>query len=272
MHGIDPNDVGMRNCPEMLDHVAARTHHSRRGAVKNAFTYGVDFVLTDLGSSWPGLISRNGFNLWSIRDRDHGGPRGHGRGAEWFREVLAGRGFSDDTAQLLLLTQPGCLWFRFNPVSFWIAMADGTPRAFVAEVNSTFGQRHCYFCAHDDFRPITRSDRIAAEKMMHVSPFQKIQGTYLFNFGITSEEINIRISYENGDQGVLATLSGKRQTASNWSLLRAALRRPLGAARVLVLIHWQAAILALKRAPFLRRQPVPERPISEGRGHRDPAG
>ncbi|MDU9005361.1 DUF1365 domain-containing protein [Sedimentitalea todarodis] len=256
----------------MLDHVVARTHHSRRGALKNAFTYGVDFVLTDLGPDWPGLISCNRFNLWSIHDRDFGGPRGQGRGVAWFREVLAERGFLDDSAQLLLLAQPACLWFQFNPVNFWIAMIDGTPRAFVAEVNSTFGQRHCYFCAHDDFRPITRSDQMAAEKMMHVSPFQKIQGTYLFNFGVTSDAINIRISYENGDQGVLATLSGKRQTASNWSLLRAALRRPLGAARVVALIHWQAGILTLKKAPFLRRQPAPELLISEGSRHRDPTG
>ncbi|MEO9781651.1 MAG: DUF1365 domain-containing protein [Sedimentitalea sp.] len=253
----------------MLEYVAARTHHSRRGALKNAFTYGVDFVLTDLQSDWPALISRNRFNLWSIRDRDYGGPRGEGRGVAWFRDVLAERGFFDDTAHLLLLTQPACLWFQFNPVSFWIAMVDGRPRAFVAEVNSTFGQRHCYFCAHDDFRPIERSDRMTAEKMMHVSPFQKVQGTYLFNFGITEDAVDIRISYENGDQGVLATLTGKRQTAGNGSLIRAALQRPLGAGRVVALIHWQALILFLKKAPFLRRQPAPDLLITEGNGHRD---
>ncbi|MEP3332773.1 DUF1365 domain-containing protein [Sedimentitalea sp.] len=253
----------------MLDYVAARTHHSRRGALKNAFTYGVDFVLTDLESGWPALISRNRFNLWSIRDRDYGGPRGEGGGVAWFRDILAERGFSDDTAQLLLLTQPACLWFQFNPVSFWIAMVDGRPRAFVAEVNSTFGQRHCYFCAHDDFRPIERSDRMTAEKMMHVSPFQTVQGTYLFNFGITEDAVDIRISYENGDQGVLATLTGKRQTAGNRSLMRAALRRPLGAGRVVALIHWQALILFLKKAPFLRRQPAPDLLITGGNGHRD---
>lgn len=261
----------MRRYPNMLDHIVARTHHRRRGALKNAFTYGVDLVLTDLEPGWPNLISHDGFNLWSIRDRDHGGARDHGRGVAWFREVLKAREFPDDTAQLLLLTQPACLWFQFNPVSFWIAMIDGTPRAFAAEVNSTFGQRHCYFCAHDDFRPIIQSDRMSAEKMMHVSPFQKVEGTYFFNFGITPAAINIRISYENGDEGVLATLSGKRQTASNGSLLRAAVRRPLGAARVLALIHWQALILACKKAPFLRQQNAPELLISDGRSQKDPA-
>ncbi|MEY8830086.1 DUF1365 domain-containing protein [Sedimentitalea sp. XS_ASV28] len=257
----------------MIEHIAARTHHSRKGALKNAFAYGVDYVLTDFDAGWPALISRNRFNLWSIRDRDHGGPRGDGRGAGWFRDVLSEHGFDNPDARLLLLTQPGYLWFRFNPVSFWIAMVDGMPRAFVAEVNSTFGQRHCYFCAHDDFRPIVASDRMIAEKRMHVSPFQQVQGRYLFNFGMTETAINIRISYENGDQGVLATLSGKRRPATNRALLGAALRRPMGAARVLALIHWQALILAFKRAPFLRRQPPPAALVSDGHHTQgDPAG
>ena len=76
--------------------------------------------------------------------------------------------------------------------------------------------------------------------------------------------MQIRIAYENGDQGVIATLAGKRRAASSASLLWAAVRRPLGAARVVALIHWQAAILWVKRAPFLKKQPAPETLLSEG--------
>lgn len=252
----------------MLQHIQAQTHHARRGALKNAFTYGVDYVLTDLGPVRPWLISRNRFNLWSLWDRRHGGPRGDGRGIQWFKEVLTQRGFSTEGAQLLLLTQPGFLWFHFNPVSFWIALVDGTPRAFVAEVNNTFGHRHCYFCAHEDFRPIRKEDALIAEKLMHVSPFQKVAGQYRFNFDMNETDIDIRIMFENGDQGVLATLSGRRRPATSLSLLRAAVRRPLGAARVVALIHWQAVVLYLKRAPFLKKQPAPELLISDSQTFR----
>ena len=247
----------------MLEHIQAQTHHARRGTLKNAFRYGVDYVLSDLGTMGPYLISHNRFNLWSIHDRRHGGPRDGGQGTKWFRDVLQERGFPLDGAQLLLLAQPSFLWFHFNPVSFWIALKDGKPHAFVAEVNSTFGQRHCYFCAHSDFRPIERTDRITAEKLMHVSPFQKIAGQYRFNFDFTEEKIDIRILFENDDQGVLATLSGRRRPATSRSLLWAALRRPFGSVRVLSLIHWQAVILSLKRAPFLRKQPAPAGLISD---------
>ena len=99
---------------------------------------------------------------------------------------------------------------------------------------------------------------------MHVSPFQKIAGHYEFNFGMTDDEIDIRISYKNGNQGVLATLSGERRPATSRSLAWAATRRPLGAARVLALIHLQAAILYLKRAPFLKKQRPPEHLVSDG--------
>lgn len=231
--------------------------------MKNAFGYGVDFVLADLPLKHsPRLLSANRFNLWHLDDRSHGGPRGQGRGVTWFSEVLAARGFDPRGSRLVLLTQPAFLWFDFNPVSFWIALRDGAPCAFVAEVNSTFGQRHCYFCAHPDFRPIRRTDRLTARKLMHVSPFQEVAGLYHFNFGLTGDAVDIRIAYENGPEGVIATLSGQRRPATSASLFGAALRRPLGAARVLGLIHWQALILWLKRAPFLNRQEPPDTLIS----------
>ncbi|MEQ9695892.1 DUF1365 domain-containing protein [Shimia sp. SDUM112013] len=248
----------------MIDHIQAKTSHARRGSVKNAFVYGVDFVLTDLNDDGPLVLSRNRFNLWSLRDRHHGGPREQGQGVAWFRAELEQRGFPVEQAQLFLLTQPSLLWFHFNPVSFWIAQINGQMCAFIAEVNSTFGQRHCYFCAHDDFRPIRQSDTLTAEKLMHVSPFQKIEGTYRFNFGLDESSIQIRIAYENGEEGVIATLYGPRRPATNRSLLWAAVRRPFGAARVLALIHWQAAILYVKRAPFLKKQPAPDLLISDG--------
>ena len=246
-----------------MQHIKAKTFHARRGGLKNAFTYGVDYVLVDPErAARPWLFSRNRFNLWSLWDRHHGGARGQGHGVAWFRDVLAERGFDLEGAELLLLTQPSFLGFHFNPVSFWIALRDGRPHAFVAEVNNTFGHRHCYFCAHPDFRAIEKSDVLTAEKLMHVSPFQQVAGQYSFNFGFTDADISIRISFENGEEGVLATLAGPRRPATSLSLIGAALRRPLGALRVVALIHWQALILYLKRAPFLKKPPPPDPLIS----------
>lgn len=244
----------------MIELVPAQTYHARRGSLKNTFRYGVDYVLTDTSSDAPPLLSRNGFNLFSVCDRNHGGRRGNGSGLAWFQKELLKREFPVDQAQLLLLTQPSFLWFQFNPVSFWIAVIDGTPRAFIAEVNNTFGHRHCYFCAHRDFRPIKWAHVMKAEKLMHVSPFQQVAGQYRFNFDMTDQAFNIRISYKNGEQGVLATLSGLRTPITTRALVKVAIRRPFGAVRVVALIYWQALKLWFKQAPFLRK-PKPPKPL-----------
>ena len=93
-------------------------------------------------------------------------------------------------------------------------------------------------------------------------PFRK-WWQYRFNFDISDTAISISINYENGEQGVLATLAGNRKPASNGSLLKAALIRPLGAIRVLALIHWQAIILYFKRAPFTKKPAPLEQLISD---------
>lgn len=248
----------------MIEHIKAKTLHARHGAIKNSFDYNLDYILTDFAAPFPLLLSHNRFSLWSLWDRNHGGERDHGRGLAWFKEQLSARNFPVERAKLMLLTQPSFLWFNFNPVSFWIALIDGQTCAFVAEVNSTFGQRHCYFCAHDDFHPIDRHDKFIAQKRMHVSPFQKVEGQYVFNFGFDQNKINIKIDYQNRDQGVLATISGRRKLASNRSLLWASIRKPFGPMRVVTLIHWQAIVLYFKRAPFLKRQPAPDSLTSDG--------
>ncbi|WP_166415782.1 DUF1365 domain-containing protein [Cochlodiniinecator piscidefendens] len=251
------------------EYIQALTTHARRGRLKNAFRYRVDYVLTPLPMQSPALLTQNRFNLWSLHDQNHGGERGNGQGENWFKEVLRHHGFPLDRAEILLLAQPKFLWFQFNPVSFWIALINGSPRAFVAEVNNTFGHRHCYFCAWDDFRPITYDMPMQAKKLMHVSPFQKVEGEYSFNFGLTDDAVNILISYRNGDEGVLATLAGKRQTATNGTLIQAAVARPMGGLRVLMLIYWQAFRLWRKKAPFLRKPPPPEDLISDGKKWRE---
>lgn len=131
----------------MLEQVRASTWHKRLGSVANAFRYRVDYVLTDAEAPGrlPLLFSHNRGNLMALHDRDHGGPRGNGRGAAWLREVLAAEGIEVPGMRILLLAQPRMLGTRFTPVSFWFVLnADGAPVVVVAEVNNTFGHRHSY--------------------------------------------------------------------------------------------------------------------------------
>ena len=240
-----------------VDHIAGETFHGRRGAVENTFRYSIDYVLLDPeASEGPGLFSRNRANLVSLQDSDHGGAPGQGRGVVWVREVLAAHGVAG-AERVLLLAQPRVLGHVFNPVSFWLCHdADGALCAVIAEVTNTFGDRHSYLCSKANGAPITREDTLAATKIMHVSPFQTVEGGYTFRFDIREDRVGVWIDYSNGADGVYATLTGARKPLTNAAILRACLRRPFGSRRVLALIHWQALKLAIKGARY-RPRPLP---------------
>ena len=241
-----------------VHHIAGETYHGRRGGVKNAFRYSIDYVMLDAEAAvdTPRLFSRNSGNLMSLQDADHGGAPKSGTGAAWVREVLEAHDI-DDTKRIDLLAQPRLLGHVFNPVSFWLCYDDADVlRTVIAEVTNTFGDRHSYLCRHDDGREITKEDTIAAQKLLHVSPFQPIEGGYTFRFDIQSDSIGIWIDYTRGNGGLIATLTGARRPITNASIVKAALRRPFGSRRVLALIHWQAIKLWWKGATF-RSQPKP---------------
>ncbi|MBT0958262.1 DUF1365 domain-containing protein [Alphaproteobacteria bacterium KMM 3653] len=239
-------------------HIAGVTTHTRRGDIRHRFSYGVDYVLIDAEGpvAAPRLFSRNRFNLASVHDVDHGGPMKAGRGASWARAVLAGHGLEPEGLRLQLLTQPRFLGYGFNPVSFWLVHRDDALIAVIAEVSTPFGDRHSYLCHQPDFAPITKETRISAPKSLHVSPFQEVKGRYEFRFDLSAERIDIRILFRNGEEGVVATLTGARAPMTNTSLLRGSLRRPLGALRTSILIYWQALRLKLKGARY-RNRPTP---------------
>ena len=241
-----------------VHHIAGQTYHGRRGATKNAFRYSIDYVLLDaeVEPDTPSLFARNAGNLMSLQDTDHGGTPKAGKGAAWVREVLTVYDIKD-AERIELLAQPRVLGHVFNPVSFWLCYdATDALTTVIAEVSNTFGDRHSYLCRHDDGHAITKDETLSAQKLMHVSPFQPIEGGYVFRFDIQPDNIGIWIDYSRGNGGLIATLTGPRKPITNGSIIKAALRRPFGSRRVLALIHWQAIKLWWKGATF-RSQPEP---------------
>ncbi len=249
-----------------VDHIRGETFHGRKGALENAFRYGVDYLCLDpeADAKTPALFSRNARNLTALHDSDHGGAPGSGRGAAWVREVLVAHRLDQAAnGQILLLAQPRVLGHVFNPVSFWLIHdEDGALRVVIPEVTNTYGDRHSYLCHHEDLRPITRSDTLKATKIFYVSPFQRVEGGYTFRFDIREDRVGIWIDYTAGNGGLLATLTGRREPLTNWSILRACLARPFGSRRVLGLIHWQALKLWWKGATFNTRPHPPAEEVS----------
>lgn len=248
-----------------VDHIIGQTYHGRKGKVENAFRYSVDYVILDAEAevTTPSLFARNGRGVTSLHDADHGGPPKQGRGAAWVRDVLVQYQIQG-VEKVELLTQPRVFGHVFNPVSFWLCRRDdGALIAVISEVTNTYGDRHSYLCHHPDLAEIKRSDQMHATKLMHVSPFQPVEGDYTFRFDITDSRIGVWIDYGRATGGLIATLTGKREPLSNAGILRSLLRRPFGARRVLALIHWQALKLWMKGALFRGRPTPPSDEVSK---------
>lgn len=247
-----------------IDHIAGHTWHGRKGAVENAFRYSIDYVMLDAEAcpQTPALFGRNAAGLASIWDNDHGGPPKQGKGAAWVREVLAVHDLPEP-ARIELLAQPRVLGHVFNPVAFWICRDEqGQPIVVISEVTNTYGDRHSYLCYRDDLAPIEAQDRLRAQKVFHVSPFQRIEGGYEFRFDLRENRIGIWIDFTGGNGGVIATLVGPRKPLTTFGLVKACLRRPFGSRRVLGLIHWQALKLWWKGASFRARPEPPQHEVS----------
>ena len=230
----------------------AQTYHGRKGIIRNPFRYRLDLILVPVAKkvkSPTSLLKINGTGLFSIHSKDYG----DGIPFKDFAEMVANKyNFASQCdGPTYLLTQPRFLGYSFNPVSFWFFCSkDGSLRVALAEVSNTNAERHIYLCHHDDFAVIKQSDRISAQKIFYVSPFQEVLGTYEFRFKVDSEQIGVWVDHQNGDEGVYTTLTGKIRALTFFSILRSAVTRPFGAFRVIALIHWQALKLKFMGAKY----------------------
>ena len=238
--------------------------HRRLRPVANAFSYPTYFLLLPLRAlrAHPNAaLSRNRFSLLSFHDRDHGDGRDDALG--WIDDLLAQEGIGDARGEVWLHTYPRVLGYVFKPVSFWYChRSDGSLAAVVAEVNNTFGERHCYLL---DGPGLAWGRELQARKVFHVSPFCQVQGRYRFRFMRTPDRTVARIDHDDESGALLQTsVSGRLQALTPASARRAFFGMPLMSLGVMARIHWQALRLWLKRVPFVPKPEAPEAFVTHG--------
>ena len=245
--------------------------HARLRPARNAFAYPVVFVLLPMRAlaHRPGALAlaRNRYGLLSFHDRDHGdgGPDS----LRWVEQLLDASGVDGVDGEIWLQSFVRVLGYVFNPVSFWYChRRDGSLAAVVAEVNNTFGERHCYVLRpRASSRGIAGGEELDAAKAFHVSPFCRVEGAYRFRFlrttGEGRERIVARIDHDDSEGPLLLTsISGRLEALTTSSLARAFAAHPLHGLAVIARIHWQALKLWCKRVPFVSRPTTPIEPVS----------
>jgi DUF1365 family protein len=236
--------------------------HLRLRPKVHRFDYPTYFLLLPLRAlreSPDPALARNRFGLLAFHDRDHGDGRADC--LAWLDEQLAREGVQGADGEIWLQTHPRVLGYAFKPVSFWYChRRDGSLAAIAAEVNNTFGERHCYLLAGPE---LAWGHEQRAQKVFHVSPFCHTDGDYRFRFARTDGPAGGRIvarieHHDSAGPLLLTSVSGSFAAASPARQRAAFFGQPLMTLGVIVRIHWQALRLWLKRVPLVRKPVAPE--------------
>jgi hypothetical protein len=201
-------------------------------------------------------FSRNRFNLYSFRDRDHL-TVGEGTLKESFLAYLGAQGVDfPDGGRILLVTLPRVLGYIFNPVSFYFCLnAEGVPFCTVAEVGNTFGEKKPFLlrAPSEDGR-----FRLRAPKHFYVSPFSDLDVEFDFKLSAPGAQLELHIDDCVGDRRtLLSAVTGRREDLTTGRLAWLTLKYPLLTLKVITLIHWHALRLWLMRLPFHRKEVNP---------------
>jgi DUF1365 family protein len=165
--------------------------------------------------------------------------------------------------RIQLITLPRVFGYVFNPVSFYFCLAaDGKPLCAVAEVRNTFGELKPYWVPRWPETAKTGATnatfRRLVPKEFYVSPFSDLTVSFDFRFRTPGEQLSLRVNDVAKGQTVLrTTLAGTRRELTDAELVRLTLRYPLVTLRVIMLIHWHALRLWLRRVPWFAKADNP---------------
>ncbi|NCT54714.1 DUF1365 domain-containing protein [Candidatus Falkowbacteria bacterium] len=254
--------------------------HQRLEPKKNSFKYSIYMMYLDL-DELPDLANNfsifgyNRKNVLSFYDKDHfkflkatsgdykiiaqehvsfeASKYINKNTKERIQILVQELGFDFEIEKVFILTNLRNFGYVFNPVSFYYCYdKNGVFRVLFSEVNNTFLDQKMYYTLIDDENKEMFSSR--QRKNYYISPFISHNNDLEWNFNIPKESFKMYInSLREGVATLKTCLDGERVEISNRRLFWIQLRYPLMTLRIIVLIHYQALKLFLKKIQYFKK-------------------
>jgi DUF1365 family protein len=239
--------------------------HHRLSPKEHRFHYDIFMFYLDLDeiddlSKNFKLMSRNRFNLFNFRDKDHlqlpkENPDTSKNIRRHITDYLAQNGVAIGNGRIMVLTNLCTMGYQFNPVSFYFCYdEDDRVVCSIVEVCNTFREMKPYFLGADT----KQGDefKLNTGKYFYVSPFIEMDTNFDFDLRVPDEKLKLRIDdYDKeGQRFFISTLSGKCRALTDANLFLYFISFPLITLKVIGLIHWQAMKLWLKKIPYHKKE------------------
>jgi len=236
--------------------------HKRLHPVEHKLRYSVFSMLVDVdhlqdSAKTTRLFSLDRFNLFSLRQRDHGFR--DQRSLSEFANTIAKRcGLQNEIVRTQMLFYPRILGFAFNPLTVYFCQnaADDVVLA-IYEVRNTFGEDLTYVLKAGPDRNGTYNHAI--DKAFYVSPFNDVEGDYSFHITRPAEDLTVGVALKTEDGPLLRThFRGTRHALSDKNLLKVFFAYPLMTLKIVAGIHWEALKLWRKGLKLTTKPKAPE--------------
>jgi len=227
--------------------------HERKFPVLHKFTYPVIFFAININEIENLKKSIKGFSNSSksfIKIDPNDYLYGKGAFADQLKKIYDNK----DVNSIIVVTVLKFLIPTFNPVNFYFFLdKKEKPLKIIAEVNNTFKERHIYVLDGNNDFPFEGEHK----KEFHVSPFNNMNGKYMFNFNYPGDNFNVKIKLYDDEECIIeAKLWGKGDLLTTSNLWRKIINHPFIIASTLPRIVYQAFLLKVKYKLKVFKKPI----------------
>ncbi len=217
----------------------------------NVFMFYVDVDEIDLLHKKLVFFSREKFNFFSFRKKDH--IQFDDKKATVRQNIinfLQQNGIVINSHKIMLLTNMSVFGYNFNPVSFYFIFDENNkPFCSIAEVSNTYREMKLYILNIQQLTENTFS--LYTKKYFYVSPFFDLDTDFRFVLKIPNDKLHIKIDTEKDNvKQFISTLTGFSKPLTNTNLLKYSFIFPFITLRIMFLIHLHAFKLFLKNISF----------------------